>query len=224
MLPMIYLAILLIILVVMLLVKIDFRVEYRKTNEDDRFRFSILKRIIKYEITLFDVSTEKETWGFRLLHKIKTKKEKTVKPEETKFLSIEQIKKYIENVRFVYSVYGKVYKKVNSYLRRKIVCHELIFKLDFGLGDAAVTGVTTGAVWGTAYNLLSVLHHHMIIKKTDIRITPDFNDQKMEIRFYGIFTVKIVNIIIVLVIAMLSFMKVLFEKKISLSKGIGMDV
>ncbi len=86
---------------------------------------------------------------------------------------------------------GEVY----AYLRRKITVKEIALEVNFGLSDAAKTGIATGAVWTGGCCILSVIDRIFGIKKLDMHVTPDFLQECCNIRFKSIFTTQLVYII-----------------------------
>lgn len=78
---------------------------------------------------------------------------------------------------------------------RCLTFENLSLTIDFGTGDAAHTGVLTGALNGVVYTALSVLHHKTTVKKWDININPDFERENFNIQYLCIVRVRIIHII-----------------------------
>ena len=80
------------------------------------------------------------------------------------------------------SVLSKIRKitaisKTASRLLKKYVFIEVAdIKIRIGTGDAAVTAVSTGALWATVYNFLGVVGRLLPIEKHNVEIIPDYRD------------------------------------------------
>ncbi len=209
---MIYLAVLCII-VFILFFKIDISIEYLRKNENDKLVIGLFKKLIKIDIPFVDVEKKEGFWGIKFLRRFRTKKDKDDGRKESN-ITFSQMRKQFEEVKEYYHMYQTTFNRVYKYLKRKIGCTNFTLHLNFGLGDAAITGVTTGLLWGTLYNILSVLSYIIDFKKTDIKINPDFNDAKIDIVFKSIFTIRIVHIINVLYVILFSLVNISLKKAI----------
>ena len=76
-------------------------------------------------------------------------------------------------------------------------CQKLVWHTHFGFSDAAVTGLANGMVWtgkSAVLDIISIVSN----MKTDpeISVSPDFNNQILEMVFESIFSIRIGNIMI----------------------------
>lgn len=220
MLSMIFLVIICILLIILLFIKINISIEYLRTDDNDRaiLTFSIIKNLIKLDIPFIDISEKKGFLGMKFSKKYKIKDDKTVYEKEKSFISFSKLKDMLEKAYTTYYTYKDILTSVRNYLRKRIVCNDFIFHLEFGLGDAALTGIASGLVWGASYSILSIIGNHSILKNTDIKISPVFNEIKFHVKFYCIFTIRVVHIIIVFLIFLFSLFKVCLVKKASSSE------
>lgn len=63
-------------------------------------------------------------------------------------------------------------------LKGKIKCRALHFKMDFSLGDAALTGMGAGFLWSSTGAFLAVLRDYLKFKETPaLKITPVFKNR-----------------------------------------------
>lgn len=67
--------------------------------------------------------------------------------------------------------------------------------MTFGLDDAAHTGIATGAVWGSVYNIFGFLDRLFTIKSHNFSITPVFDSEAFEMSFESKIRFSISNLI-----------------------------
>ncbi len=116
------------------------------------------------------------------------KQKKSQKPPKTKKNTMSYVKKII--------TFSEDIKIFAEYISDKCIIFEnLSLAIDFGTGDAAHTGVLTGALNGVVYTALSAIHHNTTVKKWDVKITPDFEREKFDIQYLCIVRVRIMHII-----------------------------
>jgi len=207
-------------MVIFLFLKINISIKFCRNSETRQFaiRVSLLKGLLKitFPFTTKDHKVFKVMVKFLKKFKIIHIKKEQKKKEDT--FSFSKIKSTIEMIYEQYATFKQVFSKVRNYLKSRLVCNQLTFHLDFGLGDAALTGVSSGIVWGTVYNMVAIINSSCILKKTDINIHPDFNESKANIDLCCIFTFRIVHIIIIFGIFLFSYFKLLLNNNISIMK------
>ena len=116
------------------------------------------------------------------------KQNKSQNPPKTKKNTKSYVKKIIS--------FSEDIKILTEYISdRCIVFDNLFLSIDFGTGDAAHTGVLTGALNGVVYTALSVIHHNTTVRKWDVKIRPDFEREKFDIQYLCIVRVRIIHII-----------------------------
>ncbi len=81
--------------------------------------------------------------------------------------------------------------EVLRYLRKKFTVRLFSLQLRFGTGDAADTGILTGAAYTTAYGILGSIDRYFVLKKHEVRITPVFESAGIEMEFRGTFQLKL---------------------------------
>lgn len=192
--------ILLIAILILLLLKINIRFEYIR-NHDYKKRslsFSLLHNLIKFNIPI---------------KKKDKKKEKLAREEQKTAMNFFEIKEKLQGIEGSYREYKSLFDNLRNYLRTRLVCKDLLFHMEFGFGEAALTGIASGFFWGFSYNILSIIDRSLVLKNQDIRIVPDFNQMKLNIRFSGIFTIRIVHIINIFFILLFSIFKIVVTQK-----------
>lgn len=79
----------------------------------------------------------------------------------------------------------------------KIYCPRFYLTLDYGFENPAFTGLSYGLFWSIREIIFRDLKSKVnFTEKPQIYVSPDFNQQKLEMKFRGIFAVRIGNIII----------------------------
>ncbi len=77
------------------------------------------------------------------------------------------------------------------YLKKKFTVKLFSISLRFGTGDAADTGILTGAAYTTVYGILGSIDRYFVLKKHEVRITPVFESAGIEMEFCGTFQLKL---------------------------------
>lgn len=83
--------------------------------------------------------------------------------------------------------------EVLKYLRKKFTIRLFSLKARMGLGDAADTGIATGAAYGSVYSLLGVADRFFVLKKHEVVITPVFQGVGLETEIRGKFSLRAVH-------------------------------
>ncbi len=79
-----------------------------------------------------------------------------------------------------------------KYLRKKFTVSLFSLKVRFATGDAADTGIATGAAYGSVYSLLGAIDRYFILKKHEVVITPVFQGVGLEAEFCGKFQLRLI--------------------------------
>ncbi len=80
--------------------------------------------------------------------------------------------------------------------KRRIILEELRFYLREGTGNAFNTAILYGLVWNLFGILHAVILNIFVVRNKDIKIETDFNQKVWNLNFNCIFSIKIVNIIL----------------------------
>ena len=93
------------------------------------------------------------------------------------------------------------------YVRKNITLESLDFSMTFGLDDAAHTGIATGALWGSVYNIYAFLDKLFIVKAHKFNITPVFDGEAFELDFDTNIKFSISNLISIAFAVIINYMK-----------------
>lgn len=91
--------------------------------------------------------------------------------------------------------------------KRRIVLKELKFYLKEGTGNAFNTAILYGLVWNLFGILQAVILNNFIVKNKVIKIETDFSKKVWNLNFNCIFSIKIVNIILMCKELLLYYLK-----------------
>ncbi len=80
--------------------------------------------------------------------------------------------------------------------KKRIILKEFRFYLKEGMGNAFNTAILYGVIWNLFGILQAVILSHFIVKDKEIKIETDFREKIWNLNFSCIFSVKIVNIIL----------------------------
>lgn len=160
-------------LLIIFMQKLNIVIEYVKDRQTDKlvFVFSVLKGIFEFRYAI---------------PKSKKKKKKQMDGFSEIYLKIRQIKAFYES--------NKMFK---IYLGRKLVLEEFNLKIKAGINDACLSGIMTGVLWSIAGSITAYLSSNFKVMKKHIDIKPEFAENVFKLDLYCIFSIRIVNIIIV---------------------------
>jgi len=168
------------LLFTILLQKIVFLTEADEKKHRVRIRFM--------GITLFDSRKEKKAPPKK--RKSKTPPKKPKRDSSSK----ERLWKLLDQVREIASI-GK---GIGEDFRGKIICKKFLLHLTFGMEDAADVGITTGVIWSGLGALYPLLDSYIQLQNPDIQVQPIFNQEVFHFRYEGIYQLKFIHIIYIL--------------------------
>lgn len=164
---MLYLVIFLLLLTILGLSKAEIIYEYNLDGREDR---------VVITFSLF--------WGLFKIRKDISKIKKRKKTEtQDKILHFRQL--------------YRLFDLTKKYLRRKIRIKNLNISIELGTGDACYTGLVTGLAWATVGSIISVITNIFDTEKFSCNIIPDFSKKTLKLDLDCIFSIRIVNIIVV---------------------------
>lgn len=182
---------LLLLLGMWLFTYIDIEILYEKTDLDKRADIVIKYLFFKKRIGKADK---------------KDKKKKESAPKEKK-----GIEYYKEKINLLEKLFEEIKDDIIDILKfsreRLIRIKKLDFDFIFGLDDPMDTGIVNGLSYALCYNILGVIHQNSYIEKSNINITPDFDNVCARLRFNCILRMKNVHITVIIVKAIKVYYK-----------------
>ena len=116
----------------------------------------------------------------------------------------------INNIFRIVNTIRKTYSQSREYVSKRIGA-DLTVNITFGLYDAALTGIATGAVWTLLYELLGLISTVALIEKHSFNVNPVFDKALLKADGICIFKFRPINIIGVLIHILRKYKKVKAE-------------
>ena len=83
-----------------------------------------------------------------------------------------------------------------KYVKKTFDVKKLDFSLDYGFGDAAVTGVTGGIIWGLISNICSFVGRFIDINSfANIAVKPHYTEKIFDYKINFVFNIRILNLL-----------------------------
>ena len=144
---------------------------------------------------VFEINNGKDFYIKVLFIKIRRPKKKKSKKKKASAAGKKKKTKPFDIIKIILAVKEDIEKFIDFAAEKCTVIEQLSFKLDFGLGDAAQTGIATGGLNAAVYSLVSVVHHKTVLKEWKIDINPDFQTEKFHAEFLCIARTRLLHII-----------------------------
>lgn len=194
-----------IIISVLFYSKIHIQLVYQRdgSNDDLWIKVSMFRKLITYDmqIPMIEITNMKNSvW---LQSKIKTRhsQEQTKEKREQRFIrkTLHYYLTHPGKLRYVFRLFrycARLYFRIMGNVIIALHCEQLKWKTRYGAKDAGVTGVVTGILWTIKSLLLTRLQQKAIfVNKPNIYVTPDFEEESLEIDFQCIFSIRLGNVI-----------------------------
>lgn len=132
------LAVLSVLILFLLFIRLNFYFEGYFNNESKNFmlRFYVFTKKLGFNIKFKETKKEKE--------------KKEAGKAEGKDSFIDKAKRVKNNI----NILKNTFSASKGHIKKSITVKYVNFSMDFGLGDAALTGISTGVLWGVIYSAL----------------------------------------------------------------------
>lgn len=165
-----------VLILIILITKVKIFLDYFHGNDNDHLKITIKAwgGLIKYKVEIPVIKVDDNSPTIVAEQKISTgpdenmKQDKTTQVGKTDLLnSLNDFKQLLTHVAGLHKIIRDFLSKITL---RKIEWHTLV-----GVGDAAATGVITGAFWAVKGGVIGLLSHYMKLKDMPVMsITPSF--------------------------------------------------
>lgn len=140
-------------------------------------------------------------WKIKVFDSLKNKKAEKIKEKnidkdeefEKKYKGFKQI---INFVRKIFDDKNDDLLYILKYVKKTFTVKSLDVSLDYGFGDAAVTGVTGGIVWGLISNICGFAGRFIDINSfTNIAVKPHYTEKIHDYKVNFVFYIRILNLL-----------------------------
>lgn len=185
--------ILLFLFTILAITKLTITVELKhaQDNDDLTVTFSIWFGLITYTIDIPLIRIDDESPSIVYKEKKNPGKKPKGKKEKTNKFQPKEMKNRLRLVLIMLSHVVGLHKIVRKFLKHVSIT-KLEWKSQFGLGDAAITGMVAGLAWSLKGSIIGIVSNYMQLKvKPNISIHPKFNEEVSETHFICIISFRI---------------------------------
>lgn len=172
------LIILFLLILLIMITKLTIVLNYRHSKDDDELtlKFKIWFGLIRYKISVPLIKIDDDSPSIVYKKKVNEK-------EETKQFSAEDLNNSFHDMKELLKHVFSLHKIVRHFFR-KVSVKKMEWYSIVGIGDAAFTGMLTGALWSVKGGLIGVISHYTKLKELPIiSITPNFQRAATQTHF-----------------------------------------
>lgn len=187
------------ILILILLSTIEIEIEYKRENVNDSLTVTLKYLSIKlyeFDISMIDFSKGENGYGFKLSS---SKFKKKPEDEGDSFVHFETIINLFNDIKKYYKLYSKTLNDITKRLRKSIIIRKLDIKVEIGTFEHALTGIVSGMINALLWNILSLVSNNVKTKIHKALVNPRFDKNIFKLNLFCIFTIRIGNIIYVVI-------------------------
>lgn len=163
-------------------------------NDKVILKIKTLFGLFKYKIEIPFVDLDMKNNGIPFL-KLNTEVEKNedeLIQENKTIVTFEEMKKTVRKVKY----YLKHYDSAIEYVFEKMKISDFLWITEFGIGNAAVTGLLSGILWSVKSQLITIMRNNITCNKVTLNVIPKFNKESFKTTIHCIISTKIGYIII----------------------------
>ena len=188
-----FVAIILLIILLFLLLPAGIRISYGKSKNAD-IELKLLWGLVKIPLKPTAKQDKAE----------KTKQSDTPEEKDKSFFE------GLNNISRIIKIINKTYSKSREYVYKRMKA-DVTVNITFGLYDAALTGIATGAIWTLLYEILGLISTSAQIQKHSFNVDPVFDKALFEADGLCVFKFIPVNVIGILIHILKNYNKVKAE-------------
>ncbi len=145
--------------------------------------------------------------------KVSSSKKQEKSPPKDSSEKAEKFKENVDSLSLKLSDIIKLCKTAVRLLKKYVSVKEIRLGIKVGTGDAALTAISTGALWAAVYNLIGLVGRIMYIDNHKVEITPDYQNALFEAHGKCIISSRVVYIIIIAITILLKIKSLKEEVK-----------
>lgn len=136
-------------------------------------------------------------YGIKIFDTTKNKKGKQTTKSESAEKSTKSDTDYITLLKDNFELLKEILKQIVEKAKKYVIIKNIEVKYRFGLGDAAITGIYSGAVYAVINGFAAYIRNFYRIRKQRLEVVPDFDNKvqkfeaKIEIVIRAIFFVPV---------------------------------
>lgn len=176
----IFLAALAIIVLLLLFLRLNFYFEGCFDNTESKdftLRFYVFGKKLGFNIKFRETKKEK--------------KKKEAEREEGKDSFIDKAKRFKNNI----DIFKNMFSASKGHIKNAVTVKYINLNMDFGLGDAALTGISTGILWGIIYSAFAFVCKLFTVNTHKFSINPVFNKNIMKINIDGVVYTRLIDVL-----------------------------
>ncbi|HYK72697.1 MAG TPA: DUF2953 domain-containing protein [Pseudoneobacillus sp.] len=187
------LIILLILIITIIWTKLTIILDFYHGNDNDHLKleFKIWFGLIKYKKDIPLIKIDDDSPSIVYEEKTKMGKEEKTSKEDIKQITENDILRSLRDAKRLLKHVVKLHAIIRHFLT-KVKVKKLEWHSVIGFGDAAHTGMLTGAVWAIKGSMVGIISHYMkLIDMPRMTVTPYFQQTVTQTRFRCMFQFRI---------------------------------
>ncbi|MDP4085966.1 MAG: DUF2953 domain-containing protein [Bacillota bacterium] len=181
--------ILLFLFILISFTKLTIYINYFHHNDDDDLKIELRAwfGLIKYKVKIPTIKVDDDSPS------IEVEGEQNNKKKSINQISTDEVQNSIKNYKEILGHVLGMQTIVKKFLK-KVSIKQFEWYSVIGVGDAAFTGMITGAIWAVKGSMIGVLSHFLRMKEVPkLIVTPDFNHSIAQTRITCMFQFRIGN-------------------------------
>ena len=183
-----FIAFFFVFLLILLFSKVNFSLNLEKKQGEKPvayFELSFFRGLIRIKKILKTKNNKKKP--NKKDHLLKDRE--SLKDEDSSFL------KKVKDAYQIFCAFKHAYKKNSHKLRKAIYAKKINLHINYGSGNAASTGIITGAIWAGIYNVISFISSVITIAQPKINLVPNYTEKQCSTKCECIITSRLANLI-----------------------------
>lgn len=166
---------LIVLLIILFITKVKVNIDYSHYHDDDslKIEFRVLFGLIKYRMNVPLIKVDDDSPALVVENNVETGKGEKKNEETMKITEDDMLKRYHDFLALLEHVVS-FHRIIRKFLK-KVKITEFVWSTNIGTGDAALTGMLSGAVWTVKGSIIGLISHYFNLKNTpQISVYPHF--------------------------------------------------
>lgn len=181
----------LIIVIIFTKLKVSINYSHFKDNDSLIIEFRALFGLIKYKLNVPLIKIDDDSPTIVVKSKAQSGNEDNTKNKSTKQISAEDVLNKLKDFKTILEHVVQFHRIIRHFLR-KVKITKFEWKTKIGTGDAAHTGMLTGAAWTLKGSILALISHYFRLQENpNIFVEPHFQMAVIQTSFRCMFQFRI---------------------------------